>query len=257
MHGHGFAPPQPARPSTALLVVVRIVLVALALLSLGLLAWGTMLRIAIMRGRRLDWVLFWVSLVVAVTALVVMGEFSTAGETASAQEDPRAVDWVCLAALFALAIGVPVHYLVTDIRHHQPPRPGTGAPPPAAGSPYGTAGRFTGPYATPRPGTAPPAYGYPPVAPPISAGPAPAHHPTPPPGSAPTPQPGSTPVPTHGSVSGSAPGSVSAQTPPPGRTPAPGTPRIDQVRAELDELSDLLRGTDRRDTGHDDRGGAR
>lgn len=230
MHGHGFAPPQPSRPSTALLVVVRIVLVALALLSFGLLAWGTMLRIAIMRGRRMDWALFWASLVLAVASLVVMGEVSTAGETASAQEDPRPVDWVCLAALFGLAVGVPVHYLVTDIRHHQPHRPGAGAPPPAAGSPYGPAGPFRSPYA------APPAYGYPPAAPPISTGPAPAHRPTPP------PYPAS--------------GSPAASTPPPGRTPAPGTPRIDQVRAELDELSDLLR-ADRRDTGHDDRGGAR
>lgn len=205
MHGHGYAPPQPSRPSTALLVVVRVVLVALALLSFGLLAWGTMLRIAIMRGRRTDWVLFWISLVAAVTSLVVMGEFGTEATTDSAQQDPRPVDWVCLAALFTLAIGVPVHYLVTDIRHHQQPRTAPIGHHPAPGSPYG-------PY------TPPPAYGYPP---PIPAGPAhhpaPAHHPTPPP------------VP----------------------------PRIDQVRAELDELSDLLRGTDHRDTGPGDRGGAR
>ncbi|TXS34774.1 hypothetical protein [Streptomyces sp. t39] len=164
MHGHGFAPPQPSRPSTALLVVVRIVLVALALLSFGLLAWGTMLRIAIMRGRRSDWALFWVSLVVAVTSLVVMGEFSTEGEAVSSQEDPRPVDWVCLAAMAGLALGVPVHYLVVDIRHHQQPGPAAGRPPMATGSPYGPAGPVPGPYGAPPRQPVPSAYGYPPAA---------------------------------------------------------------------------------------------
>ncbi|GGW42414.1 hypothetical protein [Streptomyces xantholiticus] len=220
MHGHGFAPPQPRRPSTALLVVVRIVFVALALLSFGLLAWGTMLRIAIMRGRRSDWLLFWLSLAIVVTCLVVIGEFSSEGETPAADAPPRPVDYVCLLAMLGLALGVPTHYLVADIRHYQEPQTAAAWPPPLpTGSPYGPAAATGGPYGMPRQQSA--GYGYPPAQPPAQVGPAQ------PQVQAPSGRPPAPPIPTP------------APSSPPASAPAIG--RIDQVRAELDELSDLLR----------------
>ncbi|MGI5398448.1 hypothetical protein ACQEVG_03115 [Streptomyces sp. CA-135486] len=187
MHGHGYAPPQPKRPPTALLVAMRVLFVALALLSFGILAWGTMLRIAIMRRRRLDWLLFWVGLALAITAFVVIGAFGSDAEIdASKQDEMTALDYVFLPILLGLAIGVPIHYLVADIRHYQEPR-AWGTPPPPYAAP-------TAPYGLPP--QPQPTYTYPPVQP------------------QPQPQP---------------------------PAPAPDKPRIDQVRAELDELSDYLR----------------
>ncbi|MEU0085028.1 hypothetical protein [Streptomyces sp. NPDC006274] len=218
MHGHGFAPPQPRRPSTALLVVVRVVFVALALLSFGLLAWGTMLRIAIMRRRRSDWLLFWLSLAVVLACLIAIGEFSTAGETPGEEPPPEPLDYVCLVALLGLALGVPTHYLVADIRHYQDARPAAGWPPPLpTGSPYGPVTPAGSPYGMPQQ----PGYGYPPA-----QAPAPPVQPPPPAHGMPV-QPPAQPIP--------------APAPPTRPAGAPATGRIDQVRAELDELSDLLR----------------
>ncbi|MCX4823638.1 hypothetical protein OG883_27940 [Streptomyces sp. NBC_01142] len=219
MHGHGYAPPQPKRPPTALLIVLRTLFVALALLSFGFLAWATMLRIAIMRRRRLDWLLFWISLALIIASLVVIGSFGTEGEVSKGQEDePRPIDFVALAVLLGLAIGVPTHYLVADIRYYQEPRPAW-AQPPQAGSPYTVP---TVPYGLPPQSTGygypparPPQHGLPPVQPP--AQPQPQRQPQPPVQPQPQRQP---------------------QQPP---QPAPEKPRIDQVRAELDELSDYLR----------------
>ncbi|GGT22750.1 hypothetical protein GCM10010271_27810 [Streptomyces kurssanovii] len=237
MHGHGYAPPQPTRPPTAVLVVLRIVFVALALLSVGFLAWAAMLRLAVVRRRRSDWVLFWLSLAVTVTVFVVIGEFSTTGTAPVAEEDPTALDFVCVGALFGLAIGVPTHYLVAEIRHYQEPRPGWS--PAVAGSPYGppVAGARPGPYGARPPA---PAYGYPP-APGAPATPAPAYG-YPPAQAAPAapvspPAVPSTPPPVFPPAAPS----VAAGQPAAPASGGSATPRIDQVRAELDELSDLLR----------------
>ncbi|MGW0774609.1 hypothetical protein ACWD01_13365 [Streptomyces sp. NPDC002835] len=232
MHGHGFAPPQPRRPSTALLVVVRVVFVALALLSFGLLAWGTMLRIAIMRGRRSDWLLFWLSLAVVLACIVAIGEFSTVGETPGEEPPPEPLDYVCMVALLGLALGVPTHYLVADIRHYQDARPAAGWPPPLpTGSPYGPVTPAGSPYGMPQPQqTQPPqGYGYPP-----------AQAPAQPPAQAPAP-PVQPPTPAHGMPVQPPAQPIPAPAPPTRPAGAPATGRIDQVRAELDELSDLLR----------------
>ncbi|MER7662536.1 hypothetical protein [Streptomyces sp. NPDC096193] len=213
MHGHGYAPPQPGTPSSAVLITLRVLFVALALLTCGLLAWGTMLRIAVMRRRRTDWLLFWLSLALSITTFVVIGIFGSEAEVNAAQEaEPRPVDYVCMAVLFGMALGVPVHYLVADIRHYQQPRPAWNAYGPPAhpmGHPVQSAPI---PPATPAPG-----YGYPPAQPipPQQPHQAQQPHRTPPPHPAPQPQ---------------------------GQPHAPSDkPRIDQVRAELDELSDYLR----------------
>ncbi|MFJ5079708.1 hypothetical protein ACIP8Z_34670 [Streptomyces sp. NPDC088553] len=105
---------------------------------------------------------------------------------------------------------VTCYFLVVDIRHHQPAPVVVMVPSPHPSPqayPYGM------------PGYATPGYGYPPAA--VTApgpGPAPSPYvPVPPPGQAAPP-----PLPGH-------------------------APRIDQVRAELDELSDLLRQTGEND----------
>ncbi|MFE7132991.1 hypothetical protein ACFVIM_19250 [Streptomyces sp. NPDC057638] len=221
MHGPGYAPqppdpfpapvptqahahaPAPARPpALATLIALRVVFVVLAMGSLGLLAWGTVLRVAILRGRRLDWALFWITLVLAVVSLVVIGEFSTAGEEPAPQSKATPLDMVMVGCLVVVAIGVPVYFLLADIRHFQRP---TGA------------GPF--PYAP---------YAVPPSPGPLAAT-ALLTNPLPPPPSVP-------PVPPQGFGPPTAYG-----YPPPLATPPPEKPRIDQVRAELDELSDYLR----------------
>lgn len=206
MQGHGYAPPQPNRPSNAMLVVVRVLFVAVALLTFGFLSWATMLRIAIMRRRRLDWALFWICLALVIAAVVIIGEFTSETELPDGTEAPAtALDYICLVILLGLALGVPTHYLVADIRHYQRPRQGL---PPAAPAYTQPAGPYTGPtvpYGVPAP-TPPPGYGYPAAQP----------H------SQPHTQP---------------------HTQPPVQPPSPtvAQPRLAQVRAELDELSDYLR----------------
>ena len=114
--------------------------------------------------------------------------------------------WTGMALLFGTLVAVMAYYLAADVRHFHQLRYGTGyapQPPPGYGYPQSPATPYT---ATTVPQTA---------RQPIVAQP---HH-TPPPM-----PPAQTPAP--------------APTSPP-HTPAPA--RIDQVRAELDELSDYLR----------------
>ncbi|MFJ6571991.1 hypothetical protein ACIQNU_31770 [Streptomyces sp. NPDC091292] len=255
MHGHGLAPPQPQRPSTALLVVLRVIFVALALGSIGFLAWGTMLRIAIVTRKRRDWILFFASLVALVVAFAML--------VADGTEDLST--WrgdLGMGLLLLSAFGGAVYFLYSDFHHFRvppplpygiplPPRHG-GPIPPTAGYGYpqqlGTQHPVgqpvqpaPGPLGQPAPGplgqTLPGSLGQsaPPTPPPFAA----PHFATPPPMTpAPVPPPQPQPQP------------LSPQ--PPGR---PGPARIDQVRAELDELSDYLRGQDRDRSGGGQSGG--
>ncbi|MFI9584050.1 hypothetical protein ACIHCQ_19900 [Streptomyces sp. NPDC052236] len=198
MQGHGYAPPQPNRPSNAMLIVVRVLFVAVALLTFGFLSWATMLRIAIMRRRPLDWALFWICLALVIAAIVIIGEFTSEAELPDGAEAPATtLDYICLVILLGLALGVPTHYLVADIRHYQRPRPGLPSAAPVYTQPAGPYSAPTVPYGVPTP---PPGYGYPAAQP-------------------------------H------------TQSQPPVQPPSPtvAQPRLDQVRAELDELSDYLR----------------
>ncbi|MEU5402095.1 hypothetical protein ABZ348_22685 [Streptomyces sp. NPDC005963] len=228
MHGPGYAPPPPGRPpSPALLNTLRVVFVALSLLSCGMLAWSAMLRIAIIRRRPLDWVLFGISLLLPIIVMGFIVEVSEAGKepdtTDTKEEEMTGGDVIALLVLLALAIGVPVHYLVIDIRHHQQPAKGwaVAAPPYTSAQPtYGqppAPGYGYPPVNTPPPGRTP-GYGYPP-APPVNTPSMNTPPPSPPPSVPPAPP---------------------VNTPPPAAPAADGR-RIDQVRAELDELSDYLR----------------
>ncbi|MFG3354141.1 hypothetical protein [Streptomyces sp. NPDC048001] len=238
MHGHGPVPHSP-RPSTALLVVVRVVLVALSVFSLGLFAWAAMLRIAVLRRRRPDWLLFWGALLLAVAAFVVLGAFGAdTGDQGEPETGP--LDAVCAVVLLGLAFGVPVHYLIAEISHYQEPRAPGGWPaaPGQAASPYGTPPPTAGPY--PRPGPRPPSQPGPYAGPDRAAPPyRPPSGPAPGTGYGYPPAPAAPPAPPAAPPGPGVPGAPAA--------PGAGTPRIDQVRAELDELSDLLRGPDHGD----------
>ncbi|MFF0017175.1 hypothetical protein [Streptomyces sp. NPDC005374] len=114
---------------------------------------------------------------------------------------------VALSLVLLLGLFSSVYFLVTDIRIHQQ-------------------WRFTG-YPPPQGPTAHSGYGYPHPAPQPVPQPAPPYTSTLLPQPQPQPRPPVPPVPAPGVV------------PPPPQRPAP--VRIDQVRAELDELSDYLR----------------
>ncbi|MFD4789954.1 hypothetical protein ACFWN1_23450 [Streptomyces sp. NPDC058459] len=119
---------------------------------------------------------------------------------------------IALAAILMLAVAASVHFLVVDVRLQS----GSGA------APQG--------YAPPAAQTVPSAYGYPSPAAPYTATPTPtATPPTTPPTTPPYPP---SPQPPQG---------IPPQPPAP---PRPAPARIDQVRAELDELSDYLRRQD-------------
>ncbi len=215
MHGPGLTPPR-SQPTPAGLITLRVVFTVLALGSCGLLSWAALLRTAVLRRRTSDWLLFAGQLVVVITTVIVMAAFG-----APPSDDPdvptrsNGVDYVCLAILIAVSIAAATYFLIADVQHfRQPPAPayGWGTPPPVG------PGHPTGPYGYPQQQpTAGPAYGYPPVReqpvhqqPPVHQRP-PVHQ-----------QP-----PVH-----------QPQPYPPSGQPQP---RINQVRAELDELSELLR----------------
>lgn len=119
--------------------------------------------------------------------------------------------WMNTAGMIVLLVqmvAVVCYYLIVDTRHHHAPAPALPAPAPVPG--YG--------------------YGYPPAHP-GAATTAPSPH------ASPAPHPYAQPQPQQSLPQQANP---YAQTPPPAPA-APPSPRIDQVRAELDELSDLLR----------------
>ncbi|MFE9774979.1 hypothetical protein ACFYOV_25555 [Streptomyces sp. NPDC005931] len=209
MYGHGAAPPT---RSAATVITLRVLFAAAGFLSCGLLACVPLFRIAILRGRVVDWVLAWVSLPLSIVFLGVVGSLP--------DTDPRTD--VAVVALIALGAVAAAYYLTVDIRYHNQLRQYPG---------YAPAQTTAPPFQT---GSTP--YGYP--------------QPTSPYASTPVPQPGPhTPIPqTH-------PAPTPLQRPvvpdaaPPGPVPPapaqqPGPARIDQVRAELDELSDYLRRQD-------------
>ncbi|MFB6526482.1 hypothetical protein [Streptomyces sp. NPDC056399] len=209
------APPRATGP-TAATITVRVLITVLVVLSLGFLAWVAMLRIAIMRRTGRDWALFWGQLVLNVGCVVPL-------------EQRFAGTWMNTAGMIVLLVQmalVTCYFLVVDIRHHQPAPVVimVPSPPLPPSQPYGYG---TPPPGYPTPGYATPAYGYPPAA---VTTPSPNPSPSPSPNPHPSPNPyASTPL----------------QATPPPSVPAPpapsGAPRIEQVRAELDELSDLLR----------------
>ncbi|MFF3982115.1 hypothetical protein [Streptomyces sp. NPDC001828] len=194
MHGPGYGPPQPTRPSGAGQIVLRVLFALLPLLSIGMLAWTAPLRLAIVTRRRAHWVVFWADLAVSVFFFAYI------------MRAPDENDWrmdVGMIGLLALAVASTAFFLYADIRHaYAPPLAYGGYAPAGYGPPHipgPTAPRF-GPYPNPY---------------------------------ADTPVPSGTPFP--------APPASAPRAPVPPQPGTPAAPRIDQVRAELDELSQYLR----------------
>ncbi|MEU0371120.1 hypothetical protein ABZ070_12815 [Streptomyces sp. NPDC006283] len=214
MHGPGHAPPQPPRETTATVVVLRVLFAILPLFSCGLLSWATMLRLSLVTRRTLDWSLF------AATLVGVTACFGTV-MTDPTEDLTMLRSNVAIALLLAMGVLVMGYYLFAETRHfaagpstHHGPRTqaqfGYGYPPHAATAPP------YGPTATPVPHAMP----TPPPQPqqnPYAVPPRPTATPPPHLHLHPEPQPG------------------------PQAPTRPQPARIDQVRAELDELSDLLR----------------
>ncbi|MBC9716753.1 hypothetical protein H9Y04_29890 [Streptomyces sp. TRM66268-LWL] len=222
MHGPGYAPPPSRRPSDAALVTLRVVFVVLAIGLCGMLAWAPLIRIAILTKKARDWVLFASSLVVVIVCLALIGSEPT-DDLDTNQE------WIGLLLLLANLVGCVTYFLYADIKHFH---------------------GWSGPagYTQPQLHKQPPAYGYPPTAPtaygqglphqgvtaPMHPQQQPIQQPIQPAAQQPLPQ---QPLPT----------------PPPPNAQRPAPARIDQVRAELDELSSFLRGHDETSNGQSGR----
>ncbi|MEU7088160.1 hypothetical protein [Streptomyces achromogenes] len=219
MQGHGHGQPVTQPPHTAWLVCLRVLFVVLGIVTIGFLSWAMPLRLAIVTRRPLDWGLFVAVLAADLLGVVLLGlepgeEIHTTG------------GYVGLILVLGSLVGSIAYYLAADIQHFALRRqayaamsgvPAYGYPAPAAA--YGATTVPTAP-------TAP--------APAVPTGPAPVPHRAP--GAPHTPPP----------VSHTPPPAPYAPVPPPA-APLPGPPapaRIEQVRAELDELSDYLRRQD-------------
>ncbi|MEU8524651.1 hypothetical protein AB0C77_03470 [Streptomyces sp. NPDC048629] len=204
MYGHGYPPPQQHRPSQGVLVGLRVLFVAVAMLSCGFLAFAPLIRLAVVTRRKLDWVLFGVFLAADIALLTYIGV--TAEEKGSDLEA-----FIGVGTMMALVVGSVSYYLVAEIQHYAK----TALPTPALPTPAGPP-PVTGGYGYPATSATVPSPGYP--------QPMPHAHPMPVP---PPPQP--------------QPPAPPAQPPAQPAAASHSQPRIDQVRAELDELSDLLR----------------
>ncbi|WP_392753336.1 hypothetical protein [Streptomyces sp. LN590] len=213
MYGPGHPPqptPMPPRrlPSRAWIVSMRVLFVVLSVCSIGLLLWAPLLRLAIVRRRTSDWWLTGAGFVFICVLLPIIGRDGS-------NADANGIDFVLIPMLFLAMLGAPVYYLVADIRHYEQLEKQ-----PFAG------------------GYLPPGYGYTTV---------PVQQPRPAQSQQYQQQPQPQQYQQHQppryqphSQGGAHPGSSQAQ--PAQRASAPTPPhRIDQVRAELDELSDYLR----------------
>ncbi|WP_406096198.1 hypothetical protein [Streptomyces sp. NBC_01013] len=215
MYAPGLPPTAPRRvPSRSWIVSMRVLFTVLAVFSCGLLLWAPLLRLAIVRRRTLDWWVAGAGFVLVCVLLPVIGRDGN-------DTDAHGVDYVLIPVLLLAMVAAPVHFLVADIRHYAQltGQNVMGGPvPPMGGYPYVP----TVPMQTPMqpPGQPLPPQPY-----------AQQQYQQP----QPTPQPHSTP---H-----SQPVPSAHQPQPPTRQPSSGPhpQRIDQVRAELDELSDYLR----------------
>ncbi|MEU2669804.1 hypothetical protein ABZ622_13205 [Streptomyces sp. NPDC007164] len=225
MYAPGHPPTPPRRvPSRAWIVSMRVLFGVLSVGSVGLLLWSPLLRLAIVRRRASDWWLTGAGFVFVCVLLPILGR--------DGNDEPSGIDNVLIPLLLVAMLGSFAYYLVGDIRHYErltKPHPtgGYAAAPPVPGYGYGYQYAPTVPTQMPAPA---------PVPSPAPA-PAPVHMPM----TAPTPAP--TPVPSPPAMPAQQPPAAPQQQPQPAPSPQPHPhpQRIDQVRAELDELSDYLR----------------
>ncbi|MES9588294.1 MULTISPECIES: hypothetical protein [unclassified Streptomyces] len=214
MYAPGHPPTPPRRvPSRAWIVSMRVLFLVLSVGSVGILLWSPLLRLAIVRRRASDWWLTGAGFVFVCVLIPVLGR--------DGNDEPTGIDNVLIPLLLVTMLGSIAYYLVGDVRHYdrltkQHPMGGYSAVPPAPGYGYGY------PYAPTVPTRMP------------SAAPMPA--PIPAQAPAPLVRPAQQPQQPQPS-----PWQQQQPHPQPHPAPHPHPHRIDQVRAELDELSDYLR----------------
>ncbi|MFF2899297.1 hypothetical protein [Streptomyces sp. NPDC057966] len=233
MYAPGHPPTPPRRvPSRAWIVSMRVLFGVLSVGSVGLLLWSPLLRLAIVRRRTSDWWLTGAGFVFVCVLLPILGR--------DGNDEPTGIDNVLIPLLLVTMLGSFAYYLVGDIRHYerltkQHPTGGyTAAPPvPGHGNGYGNGYQYAPTVPTRMPAPAPAPAPVPMAAPTATPAPAPAPAPAP--------------VPSPPSVPAQQPPAAPRQQPLPQPAPSPQPhphshpQRIDQVRAELDELSDYLR----------------
>ncbi|MCQ4212698.1 hypothetical protein [Streptomyces longispororuber] len=219
MHGHGYAPPPPRLPSPGAQAGLRVLFVAIAVLTVGFLGFVPMLRLALTTRSKVDWRVF--GAVAGVQLVCWVGVFSDPG-------GEEFTTWWGNAAMGLMLVNLAVsvtYYLVADIRH---------------GRRQQFAARPGLLYGMPQPQ---PSYGYPQPQPQPQAYP---QTPPPPMHAMPTQTAGPAPLPPQNQHPSQPqnphPSQTQGQTP--GQTQGQPPHRIDQVRAELDELSDYLRKQD-------------
>ncbi|WTB83524.1 alanine and proline-rich secreted protein Apa [Streptomyces cellulosae] len=216
MYGHG-APPPP--PSSGSVITQRVLYAASGVLCCGMLTAVPLFRVAVLRGRVFDWIAAWVSIPLVVGCIAVIGSYP--------EEDWRTD--AGLAVMLLMGACASAYYLTVDIRLPRRQNPYGGPVPP---SPHAT---------TVHAPNGPAPYGYPQPASPY------------------TPTALSQPQSPHTPYPGPVPPSTAPHTPvpPPQAQPpqGPAPARIDQVRAELDELSDYLRRQDGQQRPGDHEGG--
>ncbi|MFF9776232.1 hypothetical protein ACF1HJ_21545 [Streptomyces sp. NPDC013978] len=210
MQGHGYAPTPPPGPEQGGQVTLRVIFVVVAVMSCGLLAWACLLRLASVTRRPRDWCLFALAIIHIIVTLYIIGTDPGEEEFTTWRGD------VGMGLLLGGLAAIVAYYLYADIRHFSRART-------VQASPYAQTTLYSGQtgYGSQPSGYSPQqsGYSYPPVQVPQPYTP---NTPTPPVPQPPVQQP----PPPH------------QQAPEPQR---PGPARIDQVRAELDELSDYLR----------------
>ncbi|MFI9203402.1 hypothetical protein [Streptomyces sp. NPDC053048] len=245
MNGPGHAmPPHPASRTTV--IAIRLGLIVLGVILAFTLCWVPLLRLALLRRTRRDWLLCVASFLVLTTGatLTIVGAETKLASAGGGM--------LLIGGVLSL-----VYYIYGDVQHHGALR----AANPAAVNPPAVNPPAVNPLAPGAPAYAP----YAPPAAPYAAAPPDIHHAVTqyqhqppfahrhqaPPQPAPAPQPYQTPTapapapapaqpayrPRHARPQHTPPPSPPARPP----APAPSRPRIDEVRAELDELSDLLR----------------
>lgn len=221
MHGPGIAQPPPSgTPSSGMLAFLRVIFVALPLLTCGFLAWAATLRVAIVTRSTLNWALFVGNVVLNIMWVVFLAQDNT--DDFSSPEGN-----VGMIGMLSTGTAAIAYYLYADFKHYG------GRPRPYAG--------YYPPPVTPQQGYRPPAnagYGYGGPTRPMAGPPVQSQQPQQPPPQHQQPQ--------HQQPHAPRPGPA---TPVPAQPNHTAPPRIDQVRAELDELSDLLR----RDSGEGDK----
>ncbi|MGW2180153.1 hypothetical protein ACWCXX_18995 [Streptomyces sp. NPDC001732] len=247
MYAPGHPPTPPRRvPSRAWIVSMRVLFTVLPVGSLGLLLWSPLLRLAIVRRRALDWWLTGAGFVFVCVLLPILGR--------EGSDEPTTADGILIVLLLLVTAAAIAYYFVGDVRHHdrltkQHPTGGYAAP----GYAYAT----TVPAGTPGPALAPPPAQSPPPLAAQQQPPTPSYGPMRPTGQDPriqqtpvaqqplpvqqTPPNQQTPPTRQTSPDRPDRSAAAPSQPQPHSHPHPQPQRIDQVRAELDELSDYLR----------------